>query len=246
MKGIQKMMVATFRSVLVICFFLIAFCGLIELTAWLKHIPMTGAAPLPKVADASVVDPLQNFIDLVKNGSRDMVVGVYKEDGFALPVTQQPQGDAGFVTHHSNEATQFALAGKYDTIGILAHNDLAGASFAQIQSESSLVVVYGGGHIQTYWVHDIQRYQALTPTSAFSDFIALDGTQERLTASQLFTRIYGPGRRLVLQTCIDNNGDPSWGRLFIIAEPAGTPPNAAGMLPTLFWLNISGLGLAVH
>jgi phage tail protein X len=40
-----------------------------------------------------------------------------------------------------------------------------------------------------------------------------------LTATDLFNHVYATGDRLVLQTCIANHGQASWGRLFIIAQP---------------------------
>jgi len=40
-----------------------------------------------------------------------------------------------------------------------------------------------------------------------------------LTAEQLFNRVYRGDRHVTFQTCIDANGDISWGRLFVIAIP---------------------------
>jgi hypothetical protein len=36
---------------------------------------------------------------------------------------------------------------------------------------------------------------------------------------ELFETAYAGNYHLTLQTCIENNGDVSWGRLFIIARP---------------------------
>lgn len=163
---------------------------------------------------------LHDFIDNVKTGDRKSVVGVYVPGVLALPVNQQPTGQAGFVTREPDTSTQFSLARQYGTVGILAHNDLAGAKFSGIQLDEYAIIVYGDGHIEYYQIDEVQKYQALSPTSTFSDFVNLADPAERLTASQLFSRIYTPGNRLVFQTCIEAYGDPSWGRMFIIGRPA--------------------------
>jgi len=179
----------------------------------LEHtIHLDSAASTPPVS-------LQNFIHRVYNGNGKAVVGVYVPGTLALPVGQQPKNNAGYVTRESNQATQFNMAAQYGTIGILAHNDLAGSQFTDIQMNQYAIVVYGDGHVEYYVVREVQKYQALSPTSTFSDFINLDDTDERLTAADLFNRVYSPGERLVFQTCIAAEGDPSWGRMFIIATP---------------------------
>jgi hypothetical protein len=67
-------------------------------------------------------------------------------------------------------------------------------------------------------VEDIQQYQALQPFSPYSNFRDLE-TQSILTAEQLFNKVYRGEFHLTLQTCIENEGNLSWGRLFIIARP---------------------------
>ncbi|MCL4268439.1 MAG: hypothetical protein KJZ72_02790, partial [Anaerolineales bacterium] len=51
-----------------------------------------------------------------------------------------------------------------------------------------------------------------------SDFRDLE-TESILTAEQLFNQVYRGEFHLTLQTCIENEGNSSWGRLFIIAKP---------------------------
>jgi hypothetical protein len=162
---------------------------------------------------------LQAFVNTVSDGDRNTLVGIYVNNVMALPVGQQPDGNFGYVTREPDHLTQFGLARQYGTLGILAHNDLAGAHFNEIKVNSSIAAVYGDGHIEYYTVNDIQKYQALEPTSAFSNFVNLANPTEQLSAGDLFNRIYARGKRLVLQTCIAENNDPSWGRMFIIASP---------------------------
>jgi hypothetical protein len=73
-----------------------------------------------------------------------------------------------------------------------------------------------GTHI--YQVTKIENYQALSPNSPYSDFLSLDGSNQKLSATQLFSKIYTQENHLVLQTCLEKDGDLSWGRTFIIAE----------------------------
>jgi hypothetical protein len=165
---------------------------------------------------------LPDFIQTVITGDPNTLVGVYVPGVLALPVGQQPSGNAGFVTREAKKVTQFGMANQFGTIGLLAHNDLAGAQFTGVGIDQYAILVYGDGHVEYYTIDEIQKYQALSPTSPYSDFINLDSSNERLTASQLFNRVYAPGNRLVMQTCIDGQGNPSWGRMFIIARPATT------------------------
>ena len=170
--------------------------------------------------DAGTGVSLSDFVQTVANGNPNQLVGVYVPGVMSLPVGQQPAGNAGYVTRDNNQVTQFGLANQYNTVGILAHNDLSGSLFTGITLDQYAILVYGDGHLEYYVVNEIQKYQALSPTSTFSDFINLDGSQERLSAGDLFNRVYAPGGRLVFQTCIAGQGDPSWGRMFITATPA--------------------------
>lgn len=188
---------------------------------------------------------LQEFVRSVANGDRNSVVGIYVPGVLALPVGQQPQGDAGFVTREPNKTTQFNLASQYGTVGILAHNDLAGAQFSGISKNQYAIVVYGDGRLEYYVVRDIQKYQALTPTSTFSDFVNLANNNEHLSAGELFNRIYGGGKQLVFQTCIAAYGDASWGRMFIIATPA-TRQVQSVFEQTSRLFEFASFGLAVH
>ncbi|MCK6541027.1 MAG: hypothetical protein L6Q26_13325, partial [Anaerolineales bacterium] len=60
--------------------------------------------------------------------------------------------------------------------------------------------------------------QALQPTSLYSSFRSLD-KDETLTAEQMFKRVYVGDRHIAFQTCIEAEGNLSWGRLFVIAIP---------------------------
>jgi hypothetical protein len=135
----------------------------------------------------------------------------------ALPVVQQPDGNSGFVSKNPAVATQFGMAAQYGNIGLLAHNTLAGKSFSNINRGDRIVLVYGDGRIESFVADSIQRYQALDPLNPSSQFKDIE-TQISYTAEELFNNVYRGEYHITLQTCIDANGNSSWGRLFIVAR----------------------------
>jgi len=173
----------------------------------------------PEVTDTATPVSLQSFIRSVFNGDGEAVVGIFVPGVLALPVSQQPPNQAAYVTREPDQTTQFKMAEQYGTVGILAHNDLAGSQFPGIKLNQYAIVVFGDGHVDYYVIREVQKYKALSSTSPTSDFVNVNNEHERLSAGQLFNRIYSPGDRLVFQTCIASENDPSWGRLFIIATP---------------------------
>ena len=58
-----------------------------------------------------------------------------------------------------------------------------------------------------------------------------------MSSAGLFKHMYASKDRLVFQTCIELNGEPSWGRLFIVANPADTFQISIPALETLNDLN---------
>lgn len=170
---------------------------------------------------------LDFFVQAIVNGDPTQVVGVYVPGTLALPVQQQPANDNNFVSTDPDAITQFRAAQRFQTIGLLAHNYLAGEQFYNIRPNEIVIVIYGDGSQRYYQVNDIQKFQALSPNSPQSDFIDLsDPTSSRLTAGDVFNRIYTQGDRVVFQTCILNHGDPSWGRMFITATPLIAQPTS--------------------
>lgn len=160
---------------------------------------------------------LANFTQQVTNGNSGQVTGLYSDNLFALAVVQQPSGQAGYVSTSGSTATQFGMA---SGLGFLAHNYLSGSLFSYLYGGAPITVVYGDGHTRAYRVSQVRKFQALSPESPYSDFVDL-ASGSTLSASDLFYATYGVGGQLVLQTCISSNGNSSWGRLFVIATPAG-------------------------
>jgi len=179
---------------------------------WLNPISalaMGNTASLPAFTD---------FSKSVQNGQKDVLRGIYVTDALALPVIQQPASSAGYVSNKDGEATQFGMASQYGNIGLLAHNHLAGKSFAQLTVGQEVRLVYGDGHVEYFVITEILKYQALQPTSPYSSFKNLN-KEETLTAEQMFKRVYLGDHHVTFQTCIEANGNLSWGRLFVIAVP---------------------------
>lgn len=144
---------------------------------------------------------------------------LYISDSINLQIAQQPSGNTNFVSSFPNYVTEYGAASTYGTLGLLAHNYLAGRYFFQIIPGQEVELVYSDNHTKKFIVTQIQRYQALSPNSPSSDFVDLV-TGEYLTAPQLFKKVYSDqSGHLVLQTCIYADENPTWGRLFIIAEP---------------------------
>jgi hypothetical protein len=178
--------------------------------------------PAPALAMGSVAQPtLAEFSKSVQNGQKDLLRGVYVENVLALPIVQQPASNAGYVSNNDGEATQFRMAAKYGTIGLLAHNHLSGKTFSRLTIGQEVRLVYGDGRVETFVVIEVLEYQALQPTSPYSSFKNLK-KDETLTAEQMFKRVYFGDRHITFQTCIEANGDLSWGRLFVIAVPKTT------------------------
>lgn len=200
---VSKIFLSTFAAIL--------FCAL--------------AFPTQVYADESLnpLPSLPAFIEYVKDGNASSVRGVYVQNIMAFPIVQQPSGNAGYVSSQGDIVTQFGIASQYGTIGLLAHNYLAGTDFFQLKQGDVVTLVYGDGRTQGFLVDDVQQYQALNPYSPYSNFVNLE-TREQLTAEQLFYRVYSGDFHLTLQTCIDNEGNSSWGRLFVIAKPISDKP----------------------
>jgi hypothetical protein len=192
----------------------------ISVSALLSILLCTFALPTQVYAKdiPNTLPNLNTFIEAVTDGNAATLRGVYVSNVMALSIVQQPAGYPGFVSTEEAIATQFSIATQVGNVGLLAHNTHAGSFFSSIKQGDLIVLVYGDGHIESFMAASIQRYQALDPLSPYSEFKNLD-TQITSTAEQLFNDVYRGEYHLTLQTCIENNGNSSWGRLFIVATP---------------------------
>jgi hypothetical protein len=159
------------------------------------------------------------FSESVQNGDATALRGVYVPHVIALPIVQQPYGNAGYVSNNDGETTQFRMASEYGNIGLLAHNHLSGKTFSQLAVGQEIRLVYGDGRVEYFTVTEVLRYQALEPNSPYSSFRNLD-KDETLSADGMFKRVYFGDRHITFQTCIEKDGELSWGRLFVIVTPS--------------------------
>jgi len=186
-------------------------------------IPSYGVQALSSNSHSNNLPLLNVLVSQVKNGQSDQLRGVYIPEILATPVVQQPAGNDEFVSPRQNILTQFGLASQFGSTGLLAHNNLAGASFSQLKADQKIYLIYGDGQISAFVVTKILRYQALEPDSTSSKFIDLN-TNDSLKASEVFSKVYNRQGQVIFQTCISAGDELSWGRLFVIAEPYSHKP----------------------
>jgi len=165
------------------------------------------------VAAVPADDPLNSIQNETETELRNIQVGE-----LVFPIVQQPVSDPSYVSPNLDEITQFRLASEYGNIGLLAHNYFAGKLFSQLVIGDEVQLMYSDGHMENFVINEIFKFQALQPNSAYSSFRNLN-TGEIITAEQLFNDVYGGNRHVTLQTCIEADGNVSWGRLFVIAIP---------------------------
>ena len=115
-------------------------------------------------------------------------------------VTSKPDAVTYYQLAHINEGADV----------MLAHEDKAGAAFAELETGDTIRVGYPD-RVRLYQVKELQRYTATDPQSVYSYF-KRDGLS--FSSIELVALLYIPDR-LILQTCYDN----ARGRLFVIAEP---------------------------
>lgn len=144
---------------------------------------------------------------------------VFFGDDHYLRIVEQPRGKPEYVATRKDTLTNFQLASRYGSLGLLAHNFEAGKYFQELKIGDALRLMDGSGNSIPYCVKYIKRYQALSPRSPRSKFVDLE-TMEKLGAADVFKRVYmGDGTKVVLQTCIAEGKEEEWGRLFVICEP---------------------------
>ncbi|MBL8098483.1 MAG: hypothetical protein JNK81_04840 [Anaerolineales bacterium] len=166
----------------------------------------------------NIIPTISSFIESIKDGNPASLSGIYVHGVMAYAIQQQPYGHPGFVSSEASTITQFSIASEVGNIGLLAHNYLAGANFSSLKAGDVITLVYGDGHIENFYVEEILQYKATSPLSPYSNFIDVE-TEEFLTAEGLFNKVYRGDFHVTLQTCIEKDGNLSWGRLFIIAKP---------------------------
>lgn len=219
MSGTKSTHTRIFRTLI-----LVVFCVASLATASQVPIPVTGqgveaGADFQRTETANAPLPdFDKFVAAVENGQADQVRGVYVPGVLALRVIQQPDNDSGYVSSIAGVATQFQDAADSGTIGLIAHNYLAGNLFFDLKTGQEVRVVYGDGRVERFFINAFYRYQATEPDSPYSDFIDLEN-EERLSSGQLFRLVYRGSNQVTFQTCIAKDDTLTWGRLFVVASP---------------------------
>ena len=149
----------------------------------------------------------------------NQIVGLIAPKHFNLPITQQPTGRADFVSSEPEVVTEFSLSKQYGSTGLLAHNHLAGSNFSSLKENDLIVLVTANKEYKFFKIEKISSYQALSPNSPYSNFVDLTDSSRVLSAVDLFLEVYTQEDSLVIQTCIAQGNEASWGRLFIQAFP---------------------------
>jgi len=193
----------------------------IFLSVSLLALVLISLVPTPAKAsagDAPTLPDLSSFITNISNSNAKELRGIYVMGAMALPVVQQPGDNAGFVSTSDETVTQFGMVNQFGNIGLLAHNHLAGQNFFSLVPGQLIYLVYGNGEVSTFIITQVLRYQAYEPYNPYSYFRNLDNGLE-YSAEDVFRKVYMGERHVTLQTCIAENGEASWGRLFVIAIP---------------------------
>jgi hypothetical protein len=170
------------------------------------------------LGDSSTLPDFGEFSKSVQNNKAGVLRGVYVPDVLAFPIVQQPVGNIGYVSLEDGQITQFGMPSQFGNVGLLAHNNLSGRFFSKLAVGQEVRLVYGDGRVEYFVITQILKFQALDPTSPYSTFRDLSNA-EKLTAEQLFKKVYRGDRHVTFQTCIEANGESSWGRLFVMAMP---------------------------
>lgn len=191
-----------------------------------KHlIPVTGEVSLTREAININFQTINfnKFYQFVKNVTAkkngNQYVGMIVPKLFTLPIAQQPNGRPDFVSSEPEVVTEFSLTKQFGSTGLLAHNHLAGSNFSKIKENDLIVLVTADKEYLLYKVEKISSYQALSPNSPYSNFVDLNDASRILSAVDLFMEVYTEEGSLVIQTCISQGNEPSWGRLFVQAFP---------------------------
>jgi hypothetical protein len=180
--------------------------------------------PAQALGDGTPLPDFWEFSKSVQNNQAGVLRGVYVPDVLAFPIVQQPVGTPGYVSLEDSQITQFSMPSQFGNVGLLAHNNLSGRFFSRLALGQEVRLVYGDGKVEYFVITQILQFQALNPTSPYSSFRDLSNV-EKLSAEQLFGKVYRGDRHVTFQTCIEANGEPSWGRLFVIATPKPEYPN---------------------
>jgi len=168
------------------------------------------------LASAEAEPDLAAFIASLPERPPDEVVGVYAPGVMALIVEPQPPNHSLFVTEKVGYATLFDRPLRYNVTALLAHNTFSGIHFYDLELGDEVTLIYGDGSVALYRIDAIEDFQKLEAGNPRSHYVELT-TGQVMSTNDVFTRFYRNGPHLVLQTCLEHEGDYNWGVRFIKA-----------------------------
>jgi len=211
------------RFLWLVCLITLVIISVQSLSLPILTVPVTsshgGSARLKGESSAARSDSPAGGVhhsDFIRSAS---LATVEAPNVFSLPIQQQPANQPGYVATEPGIVTQFAMAAQSGTIGLLAHNTLAGSAFFALQPKQRVALLLTNGVLCYYRTSTTEKFQALQPNSVHSNFIDLSRPDLLLSSTDVFQMMYQQVDRLVFQTCIEKDGNPSWGRMFITAMP---------------------------
>lgn len=169
------------------------------------------------VKDTIQLVGLEEFTEAVTTGEADRITGLYVPEIGGFYVIQQPAGNDGIVSPVEGVLTQFLRPASSRVIGLLAHNYASGVWFERIKTGSLLYVLFGDGRREVYRLKIKKQFQAVNSDSPTSDFINLTNGETN-SADEIYQQMYAGKPHLTLQTCIEQNDNLNWGRLFLLAD----------------------------
>lgn len=142
----------------------------------------------------------------------DLLLAIVLLIGPGWRVAVEPQACDLCVTERAETASRF---GRAPGVGLLAHDDLAGAQWRDLAVGDRLIVVDAFGRRRGLAVRAVWVYRATEPGAPWTMLAGPDG--RTMSQDEVFAEVYRPGR-LVLQTC---EGGPLMGWRFVIAGMSG-------------------------
>jgi hypothetical protein len=186
------------------------------------QVPKNTPIPFPTPTETPVpFISLEEAIRRFKDGTTD-VKAIYSKDSFLFGVVQQPPGLDSFVSPYDQILTQFMMPDKM--VAFLAHNQSkAGDAISNIRYGEEIYQINGDGKTEKYTITGRILARAIIPLSPYSPFVLIDENLNDISgtfsAKELYEKIYRNSEiDIVFLTCIENERDINWGRLFVIGR----------------------------
>lgn len=163
--------------------------------------------------------------DILQNSQYIFSIYAKKLDSNSCFFVEEQDDDPLLVINEEGVLTQSSEASrKLGSIGLFAHYGKLGYRFYDLQIGDEMIVVLKDGSQKAFAVSEIHMFQALEPHNPRGSFVPINQDLEPIGPSKSSDQTFRDMFRredLTLQTCIPSDGNSSWGRYFVIAEPVG-------------------------